>query len=941
MPFRLLRFVCLAAVVSAVGPSSLSAQDRGRDFFETKIRPVLVRECYGCHSSKAKGIKGGLRLDTRRGLRRGGDSGPAVVPKKVGDSLLISALKHETFEMPPKGKLPGRVIADFVKWIEMGAPDPRGDMPPSGAQTSRPKTDANFWAFQPPRDSQPPRVKDKSWPSSNVDRFILAKLETAGLTPASDAPRSALLRRAYFTLIGLPPTPEEIIAFEQDSSDQAFAKVIDRLLDSPHFGERWGRHWLDVARYAESSGGGRTQLFKRAWRYRDYVIRSFNADKPFNQFAAEQIAGDLMPSTSAADRAEKITALGFLVLGPTNYELQDKELLRMEVVDEQIDTMGRAFLGLTIGCARCHDHKFDPIPTRDYYALAGIFRSTKTLTPGNVSGWVERELPVEEDRRQALVAYKNKLAPLEKRLAQVQAELKKASGGQPKRLVSSALPGIVMDDRQAKHVGNWMKSTSVATYIDEGYIHDRSANDGRMAISFAPKLPHAGRFEVRIAYTAGTNRAARTPITVVHADGTKTIRVDQRKRPKTDGVFHSLGKFRFTKGTAGSVTVGTADARGVVIADAVQFLPLDGPVAQPTKKQQPQNKRELARLRQLVQRLNKQINGLKKEAPPAPEKAMSVRDEQETGDFHVCIRGNVHNLGERVARGALSVITPKPLDVADKQSGRLQLAEWLTQPDNPLFARVMVNRVWTHLFGVGLVRTPDNFGQMGERPSHPALLDHLAVEFAQDGWSIKRLIRRIMLSHVYRIDSVPDDRAGRADPENRLLARAHRRRLDAESIRDAMLAISGELDQTRFGSSIPAKVTTELGFSFATKRRSVYVPVFRNTLLDLFEVFDFADPNLVVGLRNTSAVPTQALFMMNSPFVAEQSEKTADRLVQQAAKQNTTLQVDAVYRTVLGRAPSAREEAITRKHVAAPVTSAKWADVVQALFGSVDFRYLR
>ena len=387
----------LLLLLGLLSPAVFAADEQvGIEFFEKKIRPVLVQHCHECHAADSKAIKGGLLLDSREGWRKGGDSGPSIISGKPSDSLLIKALRHEDgLEMPPKGKLSDEIVADFVKWVEMGAPDPRKGGPVKVIKREIDiKAGQQFWSFQPITTPPIPAVKASSWPASTIDRFILAKLEAAGLQPVADADRTALLRRVTFDLIGVPPSPEEMDAFAADQSPDAYERVVERLLASPQFGERWGRHWLDLSRFAESSGGGRSMIFPEAWRYRDYVIRSFSDDKPFDRFVLEQLAGDLLPADSPQQREEQLVATALLALGPTNYEEQDKQALEFDVVDEQIDTIGRTYLGMTIGCARCHDHKFDPIPTRDYYAIAGILRSTHLLIHDNVSKWHETPLPM-------------------------------------------------------------------------------------------------------------------------------------------------------------------------------------------------------------------------------------------------------------------------------------------------------------------------------------------------------------------------------------------------------------------------------------------------------------------------------------------------------------------------------------------------------------------
>ncbi|GIW78200.1 MAG: hypothetical protein KatS3mg105_0007 [Gemmatales bacterium] len=542
--------------------------DKGIDFFEKKIRPVLVQECYRCHSS-AKRQRGGLVLDTRAGIRKGGDTGPAVVPGKPEKSLLLTALRYKgDLQMPPRGKLPDEVIADFEKWIAQGAPDPR-----DGKTVAKHGIDMEagrkFWAFQPFKKSPLPEVSDVAWPFNDIDRFILARLEAGKIKPGSDADRVTLIRRAYFDLIGLPPPLEKIDAFVNDTSPKAFEKVVDELLASPHFGERWGRHWLDVARFAESTGGGRSLLLKEAWRYRDYVIESFNADKPYNRFVAEQIAGDLLPASSPNERAQNLIATAFLALGPTNYELQDKQVLEVDVIDEQLDTIGRAFLGLTIGCARCHDHKFDPIPTRDYYALAGIFKSTQTLIHDNVSRWVEQPLPLTDKEEAAWKAYLSAEAKLKARIAAA----KRAKPSLKGPIAVAHLAGLVYDDISAKQVGVWKKSQYYRSYVGTGYLHDDNADKGQKTVTFVPAFKKAGRYEVRLAYTPGANRATNVPVTILHRDGETNRKVNQRHVPPIDGRFVSLGTYHFDENDQWYVLISNEGTDGYVIVDAVQFLP--------------------------------------------------------------------------------------------------------------------------------------------------------------------------------------------------------------------------------------------------------------------------------------------------------------------------------------------------------------------------------
>jgi hypothetical protein len=797
-----------------------------------------------------------------------------------------------------------------------------------------------FWAYQPPRRHPVPAVKDTDWPRGDIDRFLLARLEASGLRPAADADRATLLRRASFDLIGLPPTPEEIDAFVGDPAPDAWEKAIDRLLASPHFGERWGRHWLDVARFADSSGGGRSLLFKDAWRYRDYVIEALNDDRPYDRFVREQIAGDLLPSASPEEQRRQLVAVGFLALGPTNYEGQDKDVLEMDVIDEQIDTLGRAFLGQTLGCARCHDHKFDPIPTRDYYALAGIFKSTKTLIHDNVSRWVDLPLPLPPAQEKIVAGHEAAVAALREkvRLAK-EAEKKSGKAVVAKGVVAPKdLPGIVLDDAQARKVGEWTLSKYSGSYIGDGYLHDGNAGKGQKTLTFVPEFPVAGRYEVRLAYTPGSNRATKVPVHVLHLDGEFTGYVNEQETPPIDGRFVSLGTFRFDRSGQWYVLVSNEGTSGHVIVDAVQLLPADGAAA---KKAEPQPAAKTAPPDAAA--LEARLKKLEADGPQRPA-AMGVVEAAKVGDTSVCIRGNLNNRGDRVPRGFLQVATTGPAPAMPaRQSGRRELAEWLASADNPLTARVMVNRVWHHLFGAGLVRTVDVFGSTGEPPSHPELLDHLALQFVRNGWSVKRLVRSIVLSRAYRMSTSgqSDARARDIDPDNRLLRQMNRKRLEAECLRDAMLVASGTLDRTAGGSTMKPGTASEVGYVFDDARRSVYLPVFRNRLPELFEVFDFADPNVVLGRRNVSTVAPQALFLMNNPFVMAQAREAARRAL--AAPGDDAGRLERAYRSALGRAPTGRERDVALRFVAAQEGAARqaaWEGVYHALFACIDFRYV-
>jgi hypothetical protein len=930
-------------------PPAKQPDAAGVEFFEKKIRPVLTQHCAGCHSAdaaKAKKLKGNLFLDTRDGVLKGGDSGPAVVPGKPAESLLLKTLKYDgDTQMPPKGKLPDAVIADFEKWIAMGAPDPRGDtaIAPKRQVGLTIEEGRKFWAYQLPKQSQAPVSREPQ--ASAIDAFVLAALEKKGLKPAPEADRATLIRRLSYDLTGLPPTPEAVDAFVQDKAADAYEKLVDKLLASPAFGERWGRHWLDIARYAESVTL-RGFVFKEAWRYRDYVIDSFNADLPFDRFIREQIAGDLLPATDPGDRAHKLTATTFLQLGNTNLEEQDKKQLRMDVVDEQLDVITKGFLGQTVTCARCHDHKFDPIPTKDYYALAGILRNAHAMEHANVSKWVEVPLPADPQRETAIKQHEAKIAALQAKLASAKAKAgpQLAAGV----LAVKDVPGIVVDDAQAKKVGEWMHSTSNKTYIGDGYTHDKDEKKGEKTLTFQPESVPAGKYEVRLAYSAGTNRADKVPVHVFSADGEKTVLVDMKKNPPLDGRYISLGEYRFEKGGQAYVIVSNEDTKGHVCPDAVVFLSLD---KKEQAKEQPKKDNAKPQAADDVKALEAELKALT-ESGPKRELVMSVTEEKQIEDTKVHVRGNVHNLTELAPRGFLTVaLHGTPPTIPKTQSGRKELAEWIASKDNPLTARVYANRVWHWLFGAGIVRTTDNFGTTGELPSNQELLDHLATLFQANpdrkvggempgmGWSVKKLIRYVVLSRTYRQSTVGDAATLTADPENRLLGRANRRRLEAECIRDTVLTVSGQLDQTRGGLTFAPSLAADYGYKANSLRRSVYLPAFRNALPEMLEVFDTADPSTVTGKRNSGTIAPQALFMMNHPFVLEQSKSAATRLLAEKHADDAS-RITHAYRLTLGREPTAGEREVAQRFLKGKPDKDAWTTLFHALFASAEFRYV-
>lgn len=806
-----------------LGQPSETPSSGGIEFFETKIRPVLAKHCYACHGSGSKNAMGGFFLDTREGIRKGGNSGPAVVPGDIQAGTLLVALRYEGRKMPPSGKLPDSVIADFEKWIAMGAPDPRDGKPANWKESVvNVEEGRKYWAFQNPVKPAIPKVKHSKWPLGVIDQLVLAQLESKGLEPAPDADRATWLRRVTLDLTGLVPTPEQMQAFLADRSPLAWERVVDKLLASPQFGERWGRHWLDVARYAESVGRGRNYVMPYAWRYRDWVIDAFNQDKPYDRFILEQLAGDLLPASTPEERNRNLIATGFLALGSHDLIEQNADMFRMDVVDEQINATSRAFLALTVGCARCHDHKFDPIPTADYYAMAGIFRSTEML-----SGL--------QRRPRDNVSYFNL-----------------------NLLVKLDLPAGTGKD-------SWM--------LDP--VKQR-------------------RWEELL---AAVDEARSAPLRAI------------------------------LKKTA-------ASASRPVMQNPVQTA---------------------AKLRQQVLQLLRELD----EFPLPRNLAMGVR-EGRPHDVEIHIKGDPNVLDRRVPRGFVQVVS-RPgetgFEIGPNESGRLQLARWLARKENPLTARVMANRIWHHLFGQGIVPTVDNFGKMGEPPSNPKLLDYLAVRFMEQNWSTKKLIREIVLSRTYRISTAHQERNHRLDPDNRYFWRQNRRRLEVEAIRDSLLFIAGKLDFTRPQESPVMEFSRafDLGrgrgtypkdYAVSVNWRSVYVPVIRNFLPQMWEAFDFPEPSETKGRREVTTVPTQALFLVNSPWVMDQAKAAAETLLAQPQASGRE-RIQQVYRQVLSRDPTPHEldqalaflDAMRSSQSHEADQKSAWARFYQALFASAEFRY--
>jgi len=931
------------------------------EFFEKRVRPLLATHCLECHAADTES-NGGLLLDSRAGWERGGDSGPAVVPGKPDASLLVHAVSWADphLQMPPKSRLPAADQATLAEWIRRGAFDPRQETTPTAARKPTAMSleeGRRFWSYAPLATPPAPTVKNADWPRTDVDRFVLASLEAAGIEPGADAAPAALARRLSYALTGLPPTVAQLERFEEECGQQRAAAIdvlAEELLSSTAFAERWASNWLDITRFAESSGGGRTLLLPDAWRYRDAVIDAFRENRPLDRLIREHIAGDLLPADSREDRGRQLVAAGFLSLGPTNYEEQDKQRLRFDVIDEQIDTIGRAFLGQTLGCARCHDHKFDPVTQHDYYALAGIFASTRTLSSytENVTSWVTANLPLDDAEERRLAAAEAELAAAQARLKAAKnhlAKLKDAAAGlvaktnQPIPL--SEVGGIAIDDTQAQVNGAWKHSTYSPHYFGAGYLHDDRSGKGEKTITFTPRLPASGRYEVRFAYVDAANRSPAVPVHIFHAMGDVTVHVDQTQPPDVEGRFVSLGTYGFERDGDAYVIVSTEGTEGFVTADLVQFLPADA------DDEKGGADAEAARgLRQEIAGLETRVKDLKKTVDSRPV-AMAVREENEVGDTQIRIRGEVHKKGASVPRGFPAVLTAEKRPLPGDRSGRVELADWMVADDNPLAARVMANRIWAWLFGRGLVRTVDNFGTTGEPPTHPVLLDHLARRLQEHHWDVRALIRELVRSRTWQLAVAVEPR----DPDNRLLSHAHRRRLDAEELRDTMLVVSGGLDTAVGGPNIAGvrinsreggdASAIEFQYRFQDTRRSLYTPAFRNNRLELFAAFDFADINASQGQRPVTTVATQALYLMNHPFVVEQSRQAARRCLESAPADSDDQRLSSAYRTALARQPQAaeRQACLALLAAAGPDATARseaWSMIFQSLFGCIDFRYL-
>ena len=1049
--------------------SSLLAQPASDpEFFEKRIRPVLATKCYACHSVKTVATAG-LALDTREGLRKGGSRGTALIPGDPSGSLLIRAISYDdpALKMPPTGKLSERELADLAAWIEAGAADPRTDTPAVVAETIDIEAGKQWWAFQPLNRAAPPRVRNAAWPRSPIDRYILGPLEAKSLTPAIEASRREWLRRVSFDLIGLPPTREEIAVFLADRSARAHKNVVERLLASPHYGERWARHWLDLVRFGETKGHEFDPEIPEAWRYRDYVIRAFNADLGYDTFVREHLAGDLLENkrlTPDGALYDTPLATGFFGLGEERNAADDVGEVRADKIANQIDVFGKAFFGLTIACARCHDHKFDPIPTRDYYALAGVFGTTQVVqgaidSPARTAEMEALHRHLVETNTAIDVRLKDVIPII---LADWKSYAKRAA-----ECVSAKATECVADGLDGSRLKAWFTSLERAATEPENVLHPIAAlakpeenfltrakalretlanpplREGDVVFEDFDKPTYEGWTAAGTAFAGGPARSIPPNQALNGYSGTGFANSFRGGSGKLTGVLTSRG-FRLNKPyihirmgglkeEAGRREVGRigisliAEGRpenfaldgesafywrtirprrqfgewvafeirdrgsaGYVAVDSIVLSEhKDPPMAAPAD---PHILALIEGSSSYQHLLDGYVEILRSRAANDPRWTVAVapgrplesidakseelarlrrqRTEQEshlmesalgwTGnedtprDFPLHIRGNHMNLGPEIPRGFLQVLSG---DSYRDGSGRSRLgADMISGRAGDLLARVMVNRIWKHHLGEGLVRGTDNFGKTGDPPTHSELLDWLARRFQDSGWSVKALHREIVLSSVYRTSSQGSHRAASVDPENKLLQHMPIRRLEAESIRDAMLAVSGGLNRATGGPSIAPHISdyqdgrgkpAKSGTLDGEGRRSIYVQVRRNFITPLLLAFDYPLPVQTIGRRGVSTVASQALTMMNNEFVNKQAEAWAARL--QTSHPDPNRRIEEMFETAYGRpvTPDERSKVLSfleeqPKHYGnAPGEQRLWADLAHVVFNSKEFIFVR
>ncbi|MFN7920264.1 MAG: DUF1553 domain-containing protein [Bryobacteraceae bacterium] len=906
-------------ITLALAVASFAAAQPSSDFFESKIRPVLAEKCYACHSAKVKNPMGGLRLDE-----------PLPDDRTRKRVLLAVSYTDPALRMPPTGKLSDDSIADLRRWIEMGAPDPRQA---SATAANRGSIDyrkgREFWAFQQPKAVEPP-----SGNGNPIDRFLEAKRREKGIKAAPPADKAAWLRRVRYDLTGLPPSAAEIAEFLADTSPNAYRTVIDRLLDSPSYGERQARHWLDLVRFAETNGHEFDNDKLDSWRYRDYVIRAFQQDVPYDQFIREHIAGDLIakPRRSAdGSILESPLGTGVYWFGEVLNSATDSVKSRADRVDNQIDVFGKAFLGLTLACARCHDHKFDPIATEDYYALAGVMHSTYV-----------REAVIDSPERAAAIAR------AKRDVASLRAKLAPTPAAAP---VKSKLRDgdILFEDFDKPSYEGWATSGHAFGSAPQAGIADSfGAATERLAGSLTSKKFTMPKLWVHIRM-AGTPTDTRlrdnTPLRVtVVADDYKSIyfTVKQGKQG-----FHWVTQ-RMTKeiGRACYFEIVDRSRDGHIAVDRIVLSDHDTPPADEPGATAPTPATAAIVSADETAALQARITELETRFPESSWGMLS--QDEDPHDVRLHLRGSHQNLGDPVPRHFLRIMAGDNPETFRNGSGRLEVADWIASARNPLTARVMVNRIWKQHFGQGLVRTADNFGKTGERPTHPELLDWLALEFIKSGWSVKAMHRAMLLSDAYRMASTEDPKTAQADPRNELLHHMPVRRLEAEAIRDAILAVSGSLRMIPYGPSVKPHISKyqdgrgkpESGPLDGDGRRSIYLQVRRNFITPMFLAFDYPPPISTIGSRGSSTVPSQALLMLNNEFIAGEARRWAERMI--AESTDPAQRIERMYLDAFGRAPETWERKETLAFVDRKQDAAEaWTNLAHVLINTAEFIYVR
>ena len=892
----------LTASLLALLSSPVATGSEAADFFETRIRPLLAKNCFACHTDTQMG---GLRLDARQNILKGGSLGPAIKPGSPQDSLLIQAVSHShpELKMPPQGKLSAEQIEDLQAWIRDGATWPEAqatmaDQEPEQEYVIRPEY-REFWSFQPVRKPEIPSLDGDSWSRTDLDRFILEQLDQQDLRPGERTSQRMLIRRATLDLIGLPPTPKEVDDFVADSSPDAFAKVVDRLLDSPHYGERWGRHWLDLARYgAGVSSASRDSPYPHAYRYRDWVIDAFNHDMPYDHFVKAQLAADLFPQE---EREDLLPALGFHAL--SNHDV------------DRVDVTGRVFLGLTLGCAQCHDHKYDPIPTKDFYSLQGVFSSSK-----------KHEYSLASD--QVVQAYKD---------AKKLADDKKIEIDEFLKRVTDQLIDIFMTQTADYMTAAWRVMEGGE---ETGSVAQETSLDEEILQKWVDFLNETDRDHPFLDEWDQNRRGATPERSREMAERFQEtlLAIHKEKREMDDVNYVRLG------GAKGARNQGNLTRTPVEFIDPIKYYLWEDLALGPHYRaglQQPGGvyflgPDEIERMLspawvQYLDRQKTELKALEEAVPPLYPFIHGYSESDEPKDLQVAIRGDKKNLGPVAPRRFLRILSrgePKPFT---QGSGRWELAAAIASPDNPLTARVMVNRIWQHHFGRGIVTSTSNFGRLGDRPTHPELLEYLAARFVESGGSVKSIHREMMMSATYQLSSAMIERNYEKDAVNRYYWRFNmRKRLDAEALRDSMLAVAGNLDRTQGGPGKP--------LDDENHRRAVYGLVSRTTPDRVLTLFDFPDARNTASQRSVTIGPLQRLYFLNNSFVVQQAEQLAARVEREAGAEDSR-RIRRSYELLYARPATNKEVKTGLKFLKSGDTS--WTQYAQMLLASSEFTAVR